>query len=804
MASVAAAILVAANSSAQHDGTANGTGRPSTARAELRYGVEAHWLENTPREDFDETRLFGGFVFAIPNLGLEIRGTNALILTDIETRALLDQPSASGLPRRGIEPPAPRRHLSGAAARSRIERTMQTFGNSRPVADAASADRALDLVRFLYFEGGILVLRDGVELLRSERLWIAPLEDRVTAEEVELRYVTAKSNGEAAIVVRAPKLTKIGSRWTGRDLSLTTCTAAEPHFALALGEAEIIERDGELEVRSRGQHLQLGGVDVLPLPDAHFFTGSQSQFPIKRASLGYSGKEGIEAEVVVGLPWNTTGGQLHHWLTGREADEFRGNWELGVGFVAARGVPLRPAFDYRVPGLYEGRTEAFWLDDSGRDRREIQANLDGSPIDARSRGLIRSQNRIHLGDDSHVDLQAFSASDPAVLSEFHAGDYRNSELPETSGYLHHQTGNHLITFGARTNLDDFSYRDNRSLAPRFIEELPVLTWHWLAETLGETPWETPIVLDVATELGQRRSDFDPHAAIKTPDRTFRADQHIELSAPFALGALSVRPFLAARGTYYDNSIHGGDESRIGLEGGVQLGTRMSRVFQWTDDQGSTAVRHVMAPRLSFMNRFHVDDRPGEFHQFDATDALTERQLVRVELRNLLQHTEPGTDATASRDFLMLDLAQDFWPDAARDNAGDNLGLFYYDLMVRPRGDWLPFGSVSFALYGDHDWRSGLRTLDCELQFGPIAGVTWSAEYRTDRVVDGAVGVSASTVLYDRWSLFANSLYDLQNDRWLTYGFGLQRHDHDWSIALSGGFDPFTDQTTFRVEFVPIL
>ena len=216
-----------------------------------------------------------------------------------------------------------------------------------------------------------------------------------------------------------------------------------------------------------------------------------SGLPIRRASVGYSGKEGAEAEVVLGLPWNSTGGKLHEWITGRPAEEFRGDWELGLGFVEERGFPLRPGIDYRAPGLYEGRIDGFWLDDQGTDLREIRANFDGSPIDNDSRGLVRTENRVHLGENTHLDVQAFWAADPAVLSEFHNGDYRNAELPETSGYVHHQTGNHLITFGARTNLNRFSYRDNRSLAPRFVEELPVVTWNWLAQQVATTPWQTP-------------------------------------------------------------------------------------------------------------------------------------------------------------------------------------------------------------------------------------------------------------------------------------------------------------------------
>ena len=615
-----------------------------------------------------------------------------------------------------------------------------------------------------------------------------------------------RGKGQAGmLVVRGPRLVKSGGRWTGRDLTLTPCTAGEPHAAMAVGEAEIIERAGEFEVIARGQTLQVGGTSILPLPDAHFFTGSQSQFPIRRVSAGYSSTEGFNSEIVFGLPWNSTGGALHEAITGRSPSEFRGDWELGVGWIQERGVPLSGALNYRAEGLYEGRTDAFVLDDAGKNIREIVDNYDGSRIDTTSRSLVRTENRIHFGEHTHVDLQAFQASDPAVLSEFFGGDYRGSELPETSAYLHHSSGNQLFTVGTRFNLDDFSYRDNRALDERFVEELPVVTWNWIAQPIAETPWQTPVVLDLGTELGERRSNYDKSVTTGVNDATFRADQDIEVSAPFQLANLSFRPFVAVRGSYYDDAIDGNSEGRIGWEAGLQIGTRLQRAWNWTDFEGVPGgLRHVIAPRLTIANRFRVDDSGSEFHQFDGTDALTEQNLIRLELRNLVQRMEPGSGPgkREPRDFLMVDLAQDVWPNAARDNQGNELGLLYYDVLVRPKAQWVPFETFSFAIYGDHDWEEGLRTLDTELRFGPLAGLIWTAEYRTDSEVDAAVGLSASTQLFGRWDVFGSSLYDLGTQDFLSYGFGLRRVDHDWSISTTIGYDPFTDETSLRIEFQP--
>lgn len=783
---------------------------------DLKYGA----YRSRERDDYYEVQAQGGFRFAIAELGLVIRGENLLILNDLETMRTASQRGGNrGLPTRGMPSPEPRRRLSPQAIRERLQRTLTAVGQAPgdKAKDTALSNEALRLFRYLYCEGDIVLVQNGVEVLRCDRLWISPIDDRIVVENVEIRYLTTKKTGQQELVVRGPRLVKQGPRWVGKDLTLTTCTASKPHAALHVAEAEIIERVGEFEVVSRGQTIQAGGIDFLPVPDARIFTGSQSEFPIKSVSGGYSGQLGAQFGVVFGLPWNQTGGALHNWITGRPAGEFRGEWELGVGWIQRRGFPLEAGLTYGVDGLYEGRTEAFYIDDSGPNIREIQTTIDGDRIDDTHRSVVRTANRVHFGENTHLDLQAFYATDPGVYSEFFIGPYRQDELPETSAYLHHADGNHLLTLGTRFNINDFSYRDDRFLAQRFVEELPVMTYQWLAEPIAETPWDTPIVLDMETQLGQRRSDWDDRAGVRVSDRTFRADQHVELSAPFRVGAFNIRPYVSGRGTFYDNTPSGDSEERIALEGGVQIGTRISRTWSWLDDEGERdGLRHVIAPRLTYRNRYHVDDRPGSLFQFDnvnrrrlnqlgydTIDLLGERELVRFEVRNLFQKMVENEDGVRQpRDFVFVDVAQDVLPNADRDNNGDTLGLFFYDVLLRPNVEWLPFDDFALAWYGDIDWKRGMQTLDTELTFGKVLGLNWAFEYREDRLFDGVLGVGASTEFFDRWSVFGLAQRDLSTDEFLAYQFGLSRRDHDWVIGLTAVYNPFGDEVTFRLDFQP--
>jgi hypothetical protein len=163
-------------------------------------------------------------------------------------------------------------------------------------------------------------------------------------------------------------------------------------------------------------------------------------------------------------------------------------------------------------------------------------------------------------------------------------------------------------------------------------------------------------------------------------------------------------------------------------------------------------------------------------------------------------TEGGREAPG--DFLLLDLAQDLWPDADRDHGGEHLGLFYYDFQVRPPSPWLGLGEFAYAIYGDHDWQTGLRTLDTEVRFGRGSGLEWSLDYRRDAVVEGAVGAGVRAALLGRWDLQASVQYDFDRGDYLKYGVGVVRADHDWSLLTSVTYDPYEDQLSFRLEFLP--
>lgn len=734
---------------------------------------------------------------------LDVRAERAVVQTDPDEVPPFTQGDDGPLPRRDIAPPPARRALTEEAVRQRLNAFLRA-AQGESATPVEHAPFPVGLLQTLYLEGDVVVMESGREVARADRLFFSAVDDRTVMHGAELHLWTAEpgQRKQRVLVIRGDELVRQGLRTTGRNVSITPCTAGEPHLEVRLGEVEIIQRETDFEVRMRDGSLAFSGNSVLPIPNTSFFARDQSGIPLKGLGGGYSNVDGVRANLDLGGSWNELGSSLHEWVTGRPYHGFKGDWHLGLGWIEERGFPVEGDLAYEAEGLYRGSTTGFYLHDNGVVRREIQTNLDGSRIDNTQRSLVRTENRVHLGENTSLDVTVFDATDAAVLPEFYRREYREEERPETDLLLRHAADNRLLTASVRTNLTDFAYADDRSLAPTFTEELPFATFNWFSEPIAELPAETPLLLTSAGSAGYLRHDFSKGVA-KVDDDTLRIDEELELAAPFDVGPFGVRPFTAARITHYDQTLTGQSETRWAFTSGVRAATRLERTWSWLDDEGNPeGLRHVMSPAVALLERYGVDADPAELPQYDATDTLVNRTELRFELLNRLQHHAAGAGI---QEFLWLDLAQTILPISGRDNDGHALGLFEYELILAPEELWIPIPRLRFVLEGEHDWdQSEERTFNVGTTFGPVLGLDWGLEYRTDENTDGSIRYGTGTTLFERWALSATSQYDLETEQTINYVVRMVRGDHDWRLHVGATFDTVDDETTFFVDFEPTV
>ncbi len=741
----------------------------------------------------------------------EIRARSAVIQNDIDVERALVPTGQGAVPRRPAPAAASRRVFDGYELERRLRTFLAATGQAPPpradVAEARASDTLISLNRSIYLEGDVSIVTAGIEMLRADAMYASAADDRVVLRGVELRLPSPDpvTGTPRFVVLRGAELVRQGVRLTGRDVSITSSRAGEPHFEIVSGEVEVIERGTEFEIRGAGNRLLVFGSMLTRLPDVHFFTSQPPPIPIRSISGGYSSLEGPHVKVAVGGTWNDLGGSLHELLTGDLAQEFRGEWRLGVGYNNDRGVSLEPDLHYRGGDLYTGHTRALLLDDQGRDRGPVQLDLDGQRVSTTNRHLVRSQNRVFLGDDTRLDLELYSASDASVHPEFDQGDWLQSELPETHVMLRHGRNNWLTTLSGRFDLDGVAYDDARRLSPRFLEQLPFGTLDLFSEPILGLPGGVPLLLTSSTSVGLLRWDYDRASNPLRREDALRVDQEFELAAPFDLGMFWVRPFGFGRATWYSDSPQREEMTRWIAGAGVRAGFELQRTWRWMDGTTSRGVRHTINPEIGFVHRASVSKAPGQLFQFDAVDTLDEDVTLRVGVLNrILTSNRSGDRAAERKEPISLDLAQNFKPISERDNGGEVLGLGEYELVLRPGIDW-PLPNLMLFTEGEHDWRRGEeRTFNVGTQFGKVAGIDWTVEYREDRTRKGILMAGGSTDLWRRWLVSGGSGYDLEGDDVLWYQAVLTRRDLDWTVMIGANYDNLNAETSFFVRFEPTL
>lgn len=775
---------------------------------------QAGYIGSERRGDVEEWTLSGGVRFVEPGLGLDVRCDRALLVLDAQESSdvLRTFDRASGLPTRFPSPPASRRSVDAEVIRGRITAFLRALSRG-PEAGTSDASSRSDLLpdtaafRSLYLEGGVSVVRDGIEVLRADSLHLAPADDRATIRGVTLRLRDQDATqNPVTVTVRAARLDREKGRFVGRDVSVTTCPAGAPQFEIRSGELEIIEGASAFEIRSRDNVLALFQSRVLPLPDQTWRTDEQTNFPVKSFSIGDSSREGMRVGMTVGGTMNETGGRLHEWLTGRPASGFRGEWTVGTQWIEKRGVPLDATFSYRGDDVYRGNALGFTLSDEGRNIRDIRRDLAGQVIDNTERRVAWTENRVRLGENTTLDLTVFEASDPAVWSEFYRGRYYVDERPETSLHARHGEDNWLVTATGRFNLTSFSYDSSRQLTDRFREELPLVTFDWFSEPLAELPGGTPLTLTTSTGIGQLRNRFDDTIVDPPDEEAFRLDQLVELAAPFHAGPIAVRPYAQARLTYYDETVAGGDEDRFAAGAGIEVGTRMARTWRYAQEDGGTkAIRHVLSPTVRFGNQFRVSEDPSDFFQFDRVDAVEEGAHIRVGLLQRLQSSTTDLEGEREiRDLVWVDLAQNFRPlDDAANRSRRHLGLFEFECILRPIrvNERVQIG---LSTEGEHDWQENdLRTFNNRLDVR-TGDVSWYSQYRSDRTERGQVVYGLTVPTRGRWTVGGYGVYSLAESDHIRFGTQLARRDLNWTIRVGLVYDQITDDTSFRILFEPAL
>ncbi len=287
----------------------------------------------------------------------------------------------------------------------------------------------------------------------------------------------------------------------------------------------------------------------------------------------------------------------------------------------------------------------------------------------------------------------------------------------------------------------------------------------------------------------------------------RADLHPRAFYPLPVGGyFTVTPFAGARATYYDKSVVGNRLTRVGafeveetvddrhvraqLEGGVDLETRLSRVWAVDGTWGLSALQHVIEPRATWTEIRGVNQKGNP--QYDPaiddigkTSEVTYSITQRLNGKTVAGPNQEPTRWEAAR--FVVSQTYNLLPDA--DQPFKDLKA---ELIVRHNETFGFRGEAQWNLYG-----LGLRAATADV-IGTYKDVAAALGTRFNEINSKYLTANASIAA--RITSYLNGRvsteWDVANGSKVENRFGVDLHFQCWAILLEY-IDRHNNEDEFR-------
>ena len=552
-------------------------------------------------------------------------------------------------------------------------------------------------------------------------------------------------------------------------------------------------------VNSQGNFLYLGGLPVFYWPRFTTDLGHPTYY-LESVAFGSDSVFGFQLQTT----WDL------YQIFGFESRPERTDWNLSVDFLSDRGFGVGSDFRYDdrpvplLPGTASGVWDVWGIHDDGFDN--LGADRRAVPLEEDLRGRLFGRHRQVLAPDTWLNLEVGWISDRNFLEQYFESEWDELKDQTTGLELRRLADDTSWSLAARFRVNDFvtdtdwlPRLDHFTLGRSLLGDR--LRWYEHSHVgygrlqVAEPP-SNPIDIE----------KFDP-LAWETPSNGLRAATRQEIDFPLSLGPVKFVPYALGELAFWQEDQLGDSTTRAYGQLGVRSSLSLWRLDR--DVQSTLFNLNGLAHKVAFRTDAYWSDANRDFEQFPLYDPLDDDAIEffrrrflfdtfggtfgdnvpdrfderRYALRRGVQSwvtgpsTEIADDLTAIRmgvrqrwqtkrgrlgeeriiDWITFDVDGTLFPDADRDNFGQEFGLIDYDFRWHV-GDRVTLVSDGYLdLFG-----SGLRMFTLG---GFLTRPGQAQFYGGFRNIDGPfqshlVTGSAQYRLSDKWIVNYSSAVDL--------------------------------------------
>lgn len=708
----------------------------------------------------------------------------------------------------------------------------------------------------VYLEGNVTI-RQGTNFLRATQAFFDAPADKALLLNAELK--TSIPDVAGRFRVRAERLRQLsGDTFQAQQAWITTSEFGKPGYRLQASDIFLEPRtDGPLFDASGGAQVDpFTGEPLLSktpwattlnntfyVSDVPLFYFPYLAFPAEDPNIPLRNVT-FENDRIFGWQLYTSWNVFKLFGMNRPAGTSL-NWHLD--YLSKRGPQTGLSGNYRgvgrfgLDGAYIGSGLGYYIHDTGRDnlgpnRRDL---IPTTP----NRGRMRLRDRQEMPYGFSLITELGWLSDRNYLEQYDKTEYDAGKDYETLMYLKQQQSNWAWSVLARPRL--YNYFNETAWLPRgdlFLLSQPV--------------FQTPLTFSghgYYSYANQRIADrpTDPRDVYTTLPFEGNAQGVVlskrgEVDLPFALGPLHVAPYGLGGFDYWGQDYSGESLHRwygsAGARGSIefwkifpevrsaifnlnglahkmvfdadysysQADAALSAVPQYNefDDNAQEQFRRRLLVNTfggtlpaTFDPRFYAV-RAGAAHDVTSpyNELVADQQVLRLGWRHRLQTKVGPVNAPRIKNWMTLDLETSYFPDAQRDNFGQDFGLYgaRYNWAV---GDNT---SINASAYWDtfdqaqHLWNVGVASQRS----------TRGNVYLAFRQVEGAglksqiVTASYNYTLSPKWVTSLSTAYDVGSQMNLGQNVTFTRIGADFLIQIGAVVDPLHNNFGFGVSITP--
>ncbi len=539
----------------------------------------------------------------------------------------------------------------------------------------------------------------------------------------------------------AQKMSKLGENHIQMSNGyLTTCDHDKPHFRFLSSKLDIYP--GEKAV-ARNVRMVVGKVPLMFIP--RFSQVINDKKPRVIYTPGYDKDWGAFLLQKWRYYFNEDfKGTIH--LDYRERKDFA--WGIDT--------------DYKLRNMGSGVIRTYYMNERNITSKHFYQPRP-SPTIEKERFKAEWRHKWTINDKTEAILQYYKLSDPGILKDYFEREYEKDQNPETFFLLTRTLTNGTLSF--RTDK-----RVNRFVST--VERLPEIQYNLPSQKIGPTNF---YLKNINTFSNLSLKAPSPTEVRK---ETMRFDTEDEISYPFKVGFVEMRPFVAGRETFYSKTK---DPSQYNVVRGVfttgsDLSTKFYKIYDVKRKIMGIEInrlRHIITPSIAYKYQTNPTISSDQLDNFDRIDTILRDHTVGFSLENKLQTKRDGKNVDLLRGILSSDFRLKEYPGAG---GFDHVKT---DIEFKP-ADWLIF-------YSDTDYDTNqdhLSSANFDLYLNEGDKWSFGLGKRYNVEVDDQITTDLKYRFNPKWAFRFYQRFDIDGGLLKEQEYTLTRDLHEWEMDIN--------------------